>query len=553
MEPEAMPLDGTLDAAHATQAPLPDDLTTCQRMIRELLDTLHQTQHERDQLERRLDQLLRRLYGPKGERFDPNAPTLFDAVPQLPAEPAPVAPPVIEESAPSKKPGHGRKELPKHLRREQRIHDLSETEKLCPCCGKPRTRIGEERSERLDCEPAKPFVVEHIRPKYACLECLKKNEQSPPETPPAQPLIVTAPLPAAAIDKGLPEPGMLAYVLVSKYVDHLPLHRQISIFERQGLFLSRSTLCDWMKAAADLLTPLYELLSARVLLSKVIHTDDTRVPVQEPGQKKTKSGRLWVYIGDREHPGVVYEYTPTHARDGPATFLKNYRGFLQADAANLYDGLYAPAKIIEVGCWAHARRHFFEAKDTDATRAHEALARIGALYAVEDEAAALIAQETLEGAAADALRLRVRREKSVPLLDTLAQWLREQQPLVLPKSPIGQAIAYTLRHGQALHRYTEHGFLDIDNNAAERALRAVAIGRKNWLFAGSDEGGKTAAKLYTITATCKHLGIDPFIYLRHVLKKLPELRGQANERHEALLPDHWAQAQREQLGQPAQS
>jgi hypothetical protein len=286
---------------------------------------------------------------------------------------------------------------------------------------------------------------------------------------------------------------------------------------------------------------------SRVLESRVVQTDETRVPVQEDGQAKTKSGRLWVYFGDHEHPFIVYDYRPDKSRDGPADILKDFTGFLQADAANVFDGIYLPGAITEAGCWAHSRRYFHEARDSDAARSAEAIARIGAFYAVEKEAAEQIERDKLDGVAADALRLRLRQEKTLPKLAEFATWLEEQARLVLPKSPMGQAIAYTQRHWQALVRFTEHGFLNIDNNAAERALRAVAIGRKNWLFAGSDQGGQTAAVLYTMTQTCKRHGIDPFAYLQDVLTRLP---AHPADRLGELVPPVWAEAQRTQAANP---
>ena len=528
-------------------AALPDDLATCQRMIRELLATLQDTRHELNGVRHRLDLLLKRLYGPKAERFNPNQPTLFEGVPPPPepeALPA-IEPDAIDANTPPRKKGHGRQRLPENLPRTRVEYDLPEAEKLCPCCQTPRLRFGAETSAQLDYQPAALFVVEHVRFKYVCPRCvLASDPVANPDTPSP---VVTAAKPAQPIERGLPGPGLLAHVVVSKFVDHLPLHRQVPILARHGMQLSRSTLCDWMAACADILTPLYTLLSTEVLGSRTIHTDDTKVPVQEAGQERTKSGRLWVYIGDRQHAATVYAYTPTHARDGPATFLKEFKGFLQADAANLYDGIYAPGAIVEVGCWAHARRHFHEARDSNAALAHEALARIAALYAVEDDANQAIAATERRGDDADALRLQLRREQTLPLLTSLCQWLREQEPKVLPKSPIGQAIAYALRHWQALTRFTEHGFLNIDNNAAERALRGVAIGRKNWLFAGSDAGGQTAAVLYSMVATCKQLGIEPFTYLRDVLTRLPQSPA---DHHADLLPAAWAQSQRDQATKP---
>jgi transposase len=549
---------------------LPDDVVVCHDMIRTLLTQLHDKNRELDGVQFRLDQLLRRLYGPRNERLRPDQPSLFEE----PADAEPANEPApAEESAdngqPRRRKGHGRRRLPADLVREPVIHDVSEAEKICPCCQKPRVRIGEEVSEQLDYRPAKLFVLQHVRLKYACPDCLATacaaapiteetatapapaaatpaaevaGEPTVPTTPTVNPwsLIVTASKPAQPIDKGLPGPGLLAYVVTSKYVDHLPLYRQVGVLARHGVELSRSTLCDWMAAAAGVLSPLYALMLKQVLQSRVIHTDETRLPVQERGQERTKSGRLWVYLGDRAHPHTVYDYRPDKSRDGPGTILAKYQGFVQADAANVFDGIYLPGSITEVGCWAHARRYFFEARTSDAARSAEALARIRGFYAIEDEAAQEIARNELAGDAADALRRRLRQEKTLSLLQTFAHWLEEQAKVVLPKSPMGQAIAYAQRHWQALIRFTEHGFLEIDNNAAERALRAIAIGRKNYLFVGSDQGGKTAAVLYTLTQTCKRHGIDPFAYLQDVLSRLP---GLGAEHLEALLPHRWAAAQ----------
>jgi transposase len=549
MRPDA----ATLNSALPDDAALPDDPETLKGMIRELLDLLHRREHELDGVRQRLDQLLRRLYGPKGERFRADQPALFDLLSEAEG-PLASAPPAETESSPppatkKKRKGHGRRRLPADLTRERIVHAVSESEKVCPCCSSPRVKIGEETSEQLDYRPAKLFVWEHVRLKYACPKCLKAAAATPPadHTPAssgtASSLIVVAEKPAQPIDKGLPGPGLLAHVVVSKYSDHLPLHRQEAILARQGVELSRSTLCDWMAATAALLLPLYRVMLADVLQSRVVQTDETRVPVREPRQDRTKSGRLWVYVGDRDHPHTVYDYTPTKARDGPAAILKDYRGFLQADAANVFDGFYLPGGIVEVGCWAHARRYFHDARDSDAARAAEALARIREFYAIESEARDTIARDKMSNAEADALRLKLRQEQTKPKLDAFAAWRDAQANAVLPKSPMGQAIAYSQRHGTALVRFTDHGFLNIDNNASERALRAVAVGRKNWLFAGSDAGGQTAAVLYTLTQTCRSHGIDPFAYLHDVLTRLPS---SPPDDLSTLVPHRWAASQRTQ-------
>jgi hypothetical protein len=290
--------------------------------------------------------------------------------------------------------------------------------------------------------------------------------------------------------------------------------------------LSRATLCGWMASCAELLTPLYDLMVQRVLLSAVIHTDDTTVPVLDPMLPQTRTGRFWVYIGDVRHPHVVYDYTPRRTRDGPERFLKEFRGYLQADAFSGYDRLCAGPDVIEVACWAHVRRKFFEARTSAPVLAHAALARIRQLYAVEHAAAELSA----EG------RHALRQQDSVPLLTAFGEWLTEQGRLVLPKSPIGQAISYAQSNWSALLRYPESGELSIDNNLAERMLRAQAIGRRNWTFLGSDRGGRTAAVLYSLTGTCKHHDIDPFAYLQDILRRLPT---QPADQLDELLPDVW--------------
>jgi transposase len=506
---------------------LPDDPAVLKQMIAELIRALRSERRDREAVQARLDALLRRLYGPRPGPVNPDQPLLFAQADEAP-EPPPAAPgePEPKRRGRTNRP-HGRRQPARTLRHEARRYELTPAERLCPECGHERQEIGVETSKQYDYKPAEVFVIEHQRVKYACRCC--------------QGQVVSAAKPPQPIDRGLPGPGLLAQVIVDKYQDHLPLYRSEARFARLGVTLPRSTMCDWMAAAAGLLTPLYLLLVRHVLASKVLHTDDTTVPVRDEAQSTHRYGRLWDYIGDADHAGVVFDYTPTHARDGPATFLRDFRGYLQADAYGGYDGIYAGSggAVVEVACWAHARNKFKEAQATDPERALAAKAWVRRLYDVEDEAKAEVARHGLAGAAAAAVFLRLRQEKSVPLLTSLGQWLQAQQGQVLPKSPIAAAINYVLNQWRALNRYTADGDLHIDNNVSERTLKLVGIGRNNWLFVGSDAGGQTAAVLFSFTATCKHLGIDTFAYLRDVLTRLPTLPA---EDLEELLPHRWQAA-----------
>jgi transposase len=497
-------------------AALPNDVPVLKQMIVELLRTLREERRARQEIEQRLDVLTRRLYGPRPEPVRPEQPSLFPddpvppSVPHVPPEPTP--PTRRGQCRP-----HGRRRPARQLRREERRYELTAVERLCPECGQDRQAIGVETTEQYDYKPAEVFVVEHQQVKYACKCC--------------QGQVVKASKPPQPIDKGLPSAGLLAQIVTDKYQDHLPLYRMEQRFQRLGVTLPRSTMCDWMASCAQVLLPLWELLKKQVLQSKVLHTDDTTVRVRDETLGEHRYGRLWDYIGDAKHPGVLFDYTTTHARDGPATFLKGFQGFLQADAYGAYDGIYTDSdgKIIEVGCWAHARKKFAEAEVTDPVRALAAKAWIRRLYDVEDEAKKFSADE----------RLRLRQEKSQPLLQSLNQWLLAQRTWVLPKSPIATAINYVLNQWEALNRYTTDGDLHIDNNISERTLKLIGIGRINWLFLGSDAGGRTAAVLFSFTATCKHLGIDTFAYLRDVFERLPTHPAESREQ---LLPDHWQAA-----------
>jgi len=366
--------------------------------------------------------------------------------------------------------------------------------------------------------PASLFVIQEASQKYACHKGCT---------------VVTGQKPMQPIEKGSAGPGLLAHVTVNKYGDHLPLHRQEQIFKRQGIDLSRKTMCGWMASCAALIAVLVDEMKKRVLSSKAVQTDDTPVAVLDPQLPRTRTGRIWTYVGDDEHPYTVYDYTPNWSRDGPDAFLSEFNGFLQADAYKGYDGLYNDPErnIIEVACWAHVRRKFYEAQSSDLMRSMVMLAYIRLLYDVERDARDLKLDRDQ--------RYVLRQERSVPILTDIESYLKREQPQVLPKSPEGQAIAYALSNWDALIRYCEDGDLAIDNNAAERALRGVAVGRKNWEFLGSDNGGHTAAILNSVIMTCKRHQIDPFAYLRDIYERIS---AHPASRIGELLPDAWKAA-----------
>jgi transposase len=497
---------------------LPQDIDQCHALIRSLASDVQQC-HQR------IDQLLSRLFGSSSERLDPGQLLMFEdaASPAAPEEETP-GQAQSEAKAKPKGKGHGRKKLPEDLPRKRVEHDIPEDQKICPH-GQPRVKIGEDVSEQLDYIPASYFVVQHVRPLYACTD------------PTCDCGVVQSPKPAQPIEKGLGGPGLYAHVLTSKYCDHLPLYRLEGIMARHGVDISRTTLSGWVMQLADVLAPVVEAMKERVLQSFVIHSDDTRVQVQVKGKKRGKTHRafLWVYLGDGENPYTIYDFTWTRNREGPEAFLRyqqegQYKGYLQADAYAGYNRLYEGSEIMEVGCWAHARRKYFEARGIAPLIAHEAMRRIRKLYDVEKQAKNFTPEE----------RRVLRLEKAKPILDDFEPWAKACLADLLPKSPIAQAFGYTLNHWKALTRYLDDGHLAIDNNPAERAIRPLAIGRKNWLFAGSKRGGHAAATIYSLITSAKNHGLDPFAYLRDILRRIPT---HPNSKIHELFPDNWKQLQ----------
>jgi transposase len=472
-----------------------DQLTTTQEQLQSrgreiehlklLLVKLHRMQFGRksEKLQGQIEQLELRL-----EELESNRSEQESALP----EPAWV--PVASAETATKS---ARRALPDHLPRQTRRHEPKET--VCPQCQGELRKLGEDVSEVLEYVPASFVVIRHVRPKLSCTKC---------------DCIVEAEAPSRPIERGLAGPGLLAHVLVSKYCDHQPLYRQSEIYARQGVELERSTMADWVGASSRLLEPLVEALRRYVTAAGKLHADDTPVPVLAPGQGKTKTGRLWTYVrddrpaGNTAAPAVWFAYSPDRKGEHPERHLQKFRGTLQADAYAGFNQLYEDGRITQAACWAHVRRHFYDLEQAHSSPvARDVLQRIGALYEIEEQ---------IRGKPPDQRRA-VREVQAKPLVDSLRQWLEATLSKLSRKSETTVAIRYALSRWNALTRYIEDGHIEIDNNAAERSLRGVALGRKNYLFAGSDAGGERAATIYSLIGSAKLNGLDPEAYLREVL------------------------------------
>jgi len=466
-------------------------------------------------------------YGPRADRLSENelAQVLLDFAEELEQRPIP-----SEEVPPASEPEYelrrvrrrkGRRALAnfENLPVSTHVYELSAEERACPCCGVERQEIGTEESWQIEYIPGHFERIRHVRKKYACPSCERAGEN---------PRIEVAAKADTAIEKGFAGPGLLAYIVTSKFADYLPLYRLEDIFERQGFEISRATQSVWCGDVADVVEPLYQRMAERVRQSHVVATDDTVLPMLSVGH--TQPARIWVYVGDQENPYNVFDFTLDRGREGPKHFLRDFTQTLLADAYGGYNGVVTGNAITRAGCWSHARRKFVDAEKTAPEIAREAVSLLGKLFAVEKQAKEASVEE----------RLQLRQRQSVPLLAELRQKLLRWKEQLLPKHPMAEAVNYTLSQWAELNVFCSDGAVPIDNNVSEREMKRVVLNRKNSLFVGNPRGGRTAAILASLTSTCRRHEIDPQLYLTQLLVNLPSWPARDLD---AWLPDQWKQAQ----------
>ena len=516
---------------------LPEDSASLKAMLRSLLAERDREKQRAEEERKRADDLhiqnlrlqleLARYkkwyYGPRADRLTTSelAQTLLNFGQEL--EQRPIHP---EDVPPASEPEYelrrvkrrrGRRSLANfgNLPVTTQVYELSAEERICPCCGVVRPEIGTEESWQIEYIPGHFERIHHVRKKYACAKCEGSGEG---------PQMAVAARAEAAIDKGMAGPGLLAYIVASKFADYLPLYRLEDIFARQGFEISRATQSVWCGDVADLVEPLYQRMAERVRQSHVVATDDTILPMLSPG--KAKQARMWVYIGDPEHPYNVFDFTLDGGRDGPKHFLKDYSQVLLADAYGSYDGVVVGNAITRAGCWSHARRKFVDAEKTAPEIAREVVALLRPLFAIENQAREASASE----------RLEIRQQQSTPRLIELREKLLVWKEQLLPKHPMADAVNYTLNHWAELNVFCLDGAVPIDNNASEREMKRVVLNRKNSLFVGNPRGGRTFAILASLTSTCRRHQIDPQLYLTQLLMNLPQTK---LSELAAWLPDQW--------------
>ena len=470
--------------------------------VEAMQSALRSRELEVEHLKLLLAKLRRAQYGRSSEQLDERINQLELSIEELEASAVQAAPTALAPDLAKDKPL--RKPLPQSLPRETVVRPAVPPNCACPACGGKLRVLGEDVTEILERIPEQFKVIRIVRPKLSCASCAQ---------------IVQAPMPSRPIERGIAGPGLLAHILIAKYCDHLPLYRQSQIYAREGIDLDRSTLAGMVGRCAALLTPLAAAIGEYVKAAAKIHADDTPIPVLSPGNGKTKTGRLWTYVrddrpwADPAPPAVWFRYSPDRKGERPLSHLRNFAGILQADGYAGFNRLYETGRVQEVGCWAHVRRPFYDLSVAgDSPIAREALERIQALFAIEAE---------IRGRPPDE-RCAVRQARAGPLLDDLHRWFHSTATKLSRKSPLAIAIRYALTRWTALTRYRDDGRLEMDNNAAERALRAFALGRKNFLFLGADTGGERAEAIYSLIGTAKLNGLNPEAYLHYVLERIAD-------------------------------
>ncbi len=489
---------------------LPADVGELQRLVVNLKEDLSVVTSRAMVLEEELRLLRHRIFGRRSERYSPEEQKqsgLFDeADGQDLDKPQEVSQAVIQVAAHNRaKPG--RRPLPKDLPREEVLHDIPEEEKRCSC-GQPLVRIGEEVSEKLDIIPAQLKVIRHVRPKYACKKCEGLGSEHP---------VKSAPMPPQLIERGIATPGLLAFILVSKFCDAVPFYRQERQFERIGIELPRGDFCNWAVQVGRRCDPLMQIFLDEIRAGPVVQMDETRLQVmKEHGRADTAQSFMWVLRGGPpEKPVILYRYHPTRSACIPLEYLSGFQGFLQTDGYDGYEEVGALPGVSHVGCWAHARRKFDEAAKASKNggSAHEAVGRIAKLYSAERELRALRLPP-------DEFLSR-RKARVLPILESFKGWLDSKAAQVLPSALLGRAVSYTLNEWSKLVRYLDSPHLTPDTNHIENAIRPFVIGRKNWLFSGSPVGAHASATLFSLIETAKANGIEPYRYLRYIFTKLP--------------------------------
>jgi len=534
---------------HGESVALPEDSESLKAMVRSLaLERDRETQRAEEQqrraeelrvemlrLQLELERLKKWYYGPRADRLQSSGDVAqmllafaaeLDRKPVHPDDVPPAGEPAEELRRVRRRKGRRNLADFENLPVTTHVHEMNAEERACPNCGTDRKEIGAEESWQIEYIPARFERIQHLRKKYACPNCESQGSGAQ---------IQAAAKPDSVIEKGLAGPGLLSYIVTSKFSDYLPLYRLEDIFARQGFEISRATQSVWCGDVADLVEPLYRLMSERVRASHVVATDDTIMPMLARG--KAANAHMWVYVGDEIGPYNIFDFTLSRGRDGPKYFLKDYRQVLVADAYGGYNGVVAGNEITRAGCWAHARRKIVDAEKAAPEIAREAVELVRALYAVEHRGKSLSAAE----------RLKLRQADSAPVLADLKDKFLGWKQQLLPKHPMAEAVSYALSQWEELNVFCSDGAVPIDNNVSEREMKRVVLNRKNSLFVGNARGGRTAAILASLTSSCRRHDLDPQRYLTQLLVNLPAAR--LNELA-AWLPDEW---KRRQAARPASS